>query len=138
MDRLDEFLKTFYEAISFKSVKEFDSERFRSLFTLNAQLAERARESLCSDDIDNYVKVFLDESKELPEHCDYSLQEVQTGYEHLSGEDFVLVKSEYDKRITKTTPEGTQESLTHDCNFMTLCHDGDWFKIHSIVWTAQV
>ena len=137
MDRLEDFLNTFYETISFDNVEKFDSEKFLSLFTQNAQLAERTGESLCSELVGDYVTVFLEEVKNFPAHYSYGLKEVQTGYERLNGEDYVLVKSEYEKRVSKNTPEGFQETLTTGCNFMILCKDGDWFKILSIAWTAQ-
>jgi hypothetical protein len=139
-ERLEEFLNTFYETMSFESVEKFDSEKFLSLFTRNAMLAERAGETLCYEMIDDYVHVFEEEAKRFPEHYSYGLQETQIGYQRLNGEDFVLVKSDYEKRVTQSeAAEGeSREQVTHGCNYMTLCRDGDWFKIMSLAWTAHI
>jgi len=137
-ERLEEFLNTFYEAMSFSSAEKFDVERFVSLFTRNATLAERAGETLCYETVEDYVKVFEDEAKRFPEHYNYGIHEMQTAYAWLDGEDFVLVKSEYEKRVRKSAGDGMQEQLTRGCNYMTLCRDGDWFRIMSLAWTAQM
>jgi len=138
MERLEEFLNTFYEAISYERADCFDSERFTGLFTSNALIAERTGESLCSETITDYVKAFLEEVKNFPDRYNYGSREVQKSYERLNGEDYVLVKSEYEKRVSKTTPDGPEEVLTNGCNYMILCRDEDWFKILSIAWTTQI
>lgn len=129
-DIIKDFLDKFYQTISFGKNEGFKSAEFKDLFYEKALLIENRDGDIITKSIDDHIGEFETAIESYPEVFVNGFMEEQTGYEILSSDMYILVKSDY---IKKYTINGELKSGSGS-NMITLVKNGNKIRIFSIAW----
>ncbi len=132
MNQLKVFLESFYDAISFEKVQDFDTAKFTTLFLENAYLVERNGDLLKTETITEYIENFLSDVVNFPENYTNGLKETQVEFEGIIDDNFCVAKSKYIKEFYN----GEEIEKKEGYYYFTLCPNVNNFKIVSVAWSA--
>lgn len=127
---LEQFLKRFYETISFESGELFKADEFRNLFMANASLLETGDGGLISKTVEDHIKEFQYAIAEYPELFENGFHEHQTDVSIIENETCFLVSSKYRKRYTRYHQPVVEDGI----NNMVLVKGEHGIQIASVLW----
>lgn len=94
---LEEFLKRFYETISFSKTEAFKAAGFQSLFCKDAVLLEKQGNGRLQKTVESHIQEFKQVIQEYPQLFVEGFHEHQLSYEVIEEEAYYLVSSHYEK-----------------------------------------
>lgn len=128
--RISDFMDQFYSSISFGRDEKFKSRAFADLFNQDALLVEKTETAVIRKTVAAHIKEFEDCIEHYPQLFTEGFLEKQLAMAYLQADDFVLVKSQYEKRYFR----GGEAVVSTGYNNLTLLVTGDTFKIVAIAW----
>jgi len=127
---LEQFLKQFYQILSFEKGEPFKDDAFSSLFLDNAVLIEKVDGVYKQKSVEEHVAEFHDAIKNYPALFERGFHEEQTDFSAIKNETCCLVSSQY----TKTYSRQGELYSENGINNMVIVKCGDCFKIASVLW----
>ena len=127
---LEEFLKQFYQVLSFEKDEPFKDEAFRNLFINNAVLIESENGNYKQKSLEDHIAEFHDAIENYPALFERGFHEIQTDYSVIESENCYLISSKYKKTYSRQGEPYSENGI----NNMTIVKCGDSYKIASVLW----
>lgn len=126
----EQFLKQFYQVLSFEKDEPFKDEAFRSLFLNDAVLIEAEGGSYKQKCVEDHIAEFHDAIENYPALFERGFHEIQTDFSIIESESCYLVSSKYKKFYSRQGEPYCENGV----NNMTIVKCGDALKIACILW----